>query len=204
MRLTLDLWRTSTFSASLFAQLFFTSISAIALSKCHDNHLSAAFDNIIAVVISSVVSIRGQDDGVMWNLLVVVITQLFAALYSIGLCVSLLLAFRDARAQNPDVSWMVNGKDLVAGTIDTAARTTLLGRKRTIDLRPYIFPTRQTFLKLGGAIGAYSVKVFLRRVRYVISQVNLQISNPNQVEVSKVLLKQRGMRLHGTQLPWLP
>ncbi|KAF8606483.1 hypothetical protein BDV93DRAFT_604461 [Ceratobasidium sp. AG-I] len=144
--LTVDLWRTSAFSASFFAQLVFTSISAIAL------------------ILSSVLLIRNQDGGIMWAIFLVVPPQLFAALYSIGLCVSLALAFREAKSQDPEVSWMVNGKDLIAGTIDTSARTTLFGRKRIINLKPYIFPTRHTFVNFGGAIGAYGVKVFLRRV----------------------------------------
>lgn len=122
--------------------------------------------------------IRGQVGEVSWAFILVVPPQLCAALYSIGLCISLALAFRDARAQDPSVSWMVNGKDLMAGTIDTSARTTLFGKKRVVNLKPHIFPTRRTFVNLGAAIGAYGVQVFLRRVRCV-SQLSVWASSPD-------------------------
>ncbi|KAF8606484.1 hypothetical protein BDV93DRAFT_604462 [Ceratobasidium sp. AG-I] len=145
--LTVDLWRTSVYCASLFSQLIFPTIPTLTL------------------VISSIMLVKSQEDRLTWAILLVVLLQLFAALCSIGLCVSLVLAFRDARARDPEVSWVVNGKDLIAGTIDISSRTTFkdttwFGRKRAVDLKPYIFPTRHTFVNFGGAARAYDAKAF--------------------------------------------
>ena len=122
----------------------------------------------LTAVISSVLLIRSQDGGITWNIFLVVVLQLFATLCSIGLCISLLVAFRDARTQDPDIRWVVNGKDLIAGTIDissctASADTTWFGRKRITNLKPYIFPTRHNFVNYEVASGAYGVNTSLRR-----------------------------------------
>jgi hypothetical protein len=60
---------------------------------------------------------------------------------------------------------MVNGKDLVAGTIDTSLRTSLIGTRRAVNLRPFILPTRRDVVGFGAGLRTYGAKVFLRRVR---------------------------------------
>lgn len=157
LRLTIDLWRISAFSASLFAQLLFPSISAIALSEWQGKNTIRTTDENS----HDSPSCGSDDKEPSWRDLMGLHPcrppQFCAALFSIGLCISLALAFRDARAQDPSVSWMVNSKDLVAETINTSAHTTLFGKKRVVNLKPHIFPTRRTFIDLGGAIGAYGI-----------------------------------------------
>ncbi|KAG8781518.1 hypothetical protein FRC12_021829 [Ceratobasidium sp. 428] len=156
--LTVDLWRTSIFSTSFFAQLVFTSLASIGF------------------IAYSVLLIRSP--GSNWeNILLAGTPHIFAALYSIGLCISLSLAFRNARSRDSNVRWTVNGKDLIAGTIDTSLRTGLFGTPRQTNLCSQVFPTRKDITNFGAALRAYCVKVVLRRVSPVESKKYALIRN---------------------------
>ncbi|KAG9099593.1 hypothetical protein FS749_000845 [Ceratobasidium sp. UAMH 11750] len=156
--LTVDLWRTSIFSTSFFAQLVFPSLATIGF------------------VTFSVLLIRIPQTS--WKpTLLVVVPHILGALYSIGLCISLSLAFRNARTRELDVRWTVNGKDLIMGTIDISLRTSLLGARRPTNLCAHVFPTRKGIARFIAALGAYGVKVVLRRVSPVESKKYALVRN---------------------------